>query len=45
MKCERCGVETDVIIGCSVCGQIICPGCESASSDQDEPVCEDCFVG
>lgn len=44
-RCELCGEETDVILGCSVCGRFICPGCEAArdEGEPDEPVCEECF--
>lgn len=45
MKCEMCGTETDVPVGCSMCGRLVCPDCEAALPDDeaDEPVCEECF--
>ena len=42
MKCEICEKETDIVVGCSRCGRLVCTGCEAALPD-DEPICEECF--
>jgi hypothetical protein len=45
MNCESCGEETDVFVGCSRCGKLVCPACEAAVPDDEagEPICEECF--
>ncbi len=45
MQCEMCGDETDTIVGCMMCGRLICPGCEAAQPEDepDDPLCEECF--
>lgn len=42
--CELCGEPTDVVVGCCICGRLVCAKCEAAREDQDdEPVCIECY--
>lgn len=43
-KCELCGEDTEILIGCAQCGKLIGPCCEAADEDDsDESICEACF--
>jgi site-specific DNA-methyltransferase (adenine-specific) len=43
--CECCDELDDELIGCNICGRLVCPCCVAALPDDDPrgEICEDCF--
>lgn len=42
-RCEDCGRESDSLVRCYGCGELICPNCTTTNMSDGKAYCTECF--